>query len=112
MRIHAESLEARRHFSVGQPDLSFGDNGTLEAPAANFAGGTVSAALADGRFVLVTTDSSGDGQSSLIEVRRYLADGTADPSFGGAGGLPAGVARTTVAVDFGVSDVEVDATGR
>src|SRR5688500_13823945 len=82
-----ESLEARRHLSVGQPDPTFGDDGAVRIPVAP--GSSVGAmdTLVDGRFVVAhTTPDASDG--TILHVSRYLPDGDRDATFGGTDGEP------------------------
>ena len=76
----------RRLHPDGSPDTSFGAGGTLDL---DFGGRDVYALTlalqADGRIVLAAVPFDRDDGPHDVHVRRYLADGSPDPSFGSAG---------------------------
>ncbi|WP_437587616.1 hypothetical protein [Sorangium sp. So ce1000] len=73
-----------RFLASGQPDTTFGTGGQLVFGTSAISEGTAAiAVLDDGR--LLVTGSASHGGSADFEVRRFLADGAADPSFGDAG---------------------------
>lgn len=76
-----------RFLANGQPDTTFGTDGQLVFGASGIAESTAAiAVLDDGR--LLVAGSASHGGSADFEVRRFLPDGAADPSFG-AGGVVA-----------------------
>jgi uncharacterized delta-60 repeat protein len=69
-----------RFTAQGLPDSSFAGGGRVEVPAESYSRVDV-AAEPDGRIVTAAFS----GKSRTFEVRRFLPDGTPDPSFGTAG---------------------------
>jgi hypothetical protein len=70
-----ESLEARRHLSVGTPDPTFGDDGAVRIAVAPGSAVGAMDTLADGRFVVAhTTPDGADG--TILRVSRYLPNGS------------------------------------
>jgi uncharacterized delta-60 repeat protein len=106
-----ESLEARRHLSVGTPDPTFGDDGAVRIAVAP--GSSVGAmdTLADGRFVVARTASdAADG--TILHVSRFLPGGEPDATFGGTNGQPAGTVRIALPFRLNLYDLESDASGK
>jgi uncharacterized delta-60 repeat protein len=83
-----DSVRLTRMFGNGSLDADFDTDG--HAVAAIPAGGSSTAAVADGSAIVV----GGSAGSSSFSVARFLADGTLDPDFGGSG-------RTTFPVATG-----------
>lgn len=96
-----------RYLQDGQPDVTFGVGGqrVIQAPGADESV-AAAAVLADGR-ILVAGDSNANGNLDF-QVRRLLADGSSDPSFGvdGVATLP------ITGGDDGVEDMIVLSDGR
>jgi uncharacterized delta-60 repeat protein len=74
-------LVVARYLQDGQPDVTFGVGGqrVIQGPSADERV-AAAAVLADGR-ILVAGDSNANGNLDF-QVRRLLADGSSDPSFG------------------------------
>src|SRR5688572_6510380 len=106
-----ESLEARRHRSVGAPDPTFGDDGAVRIAVAPGSAVGGMDTLADGRFVVAhTTPDATDG--TILHVSRYLPDGEPDGTFGGTDGEPAGTRRIVLPFRLTLFDLESDANGK
>lgn len=75
-----------RYDSLGNPDLSFGTNGSVKTDF--FGRGDVARALAllpDGRIVAAGSAGEAGAPGAVFAVARYLENGTPDPTFDGDG---------------------------
>lgn len=75
-----------RYDTVGNPDLSFGTNGSVKTDF--FGRGDVARALAllpDGRIVAAGSAGEAGAPGAVFAVARYLENGTPDPTFDGDG---------------------------
>ncbi|WP_437974371.1 hypothetical protein WMF11_38610 [Sorangium sp. So ce295] len=73
-----------RFLATGQPDTTFGTGGQQVFGASASSERTAAIAVLDDGRILVGGSAGKDG-SSDFEVRRFLEDGAADPSFGASG---------------------------
>lgn len=94
------SVTLFRYNSDGSADTSFGTDGMIAYPIG--APGTYNAPLyrfeADGRFLVASGatqyDQNSNAHTSQIEVRRFLANGAPDTSFGGDGSVSISLGNT------------------
>lgn len=83
-KVGQRDLVVVRYLQDGQPDMTFGTSGrrVIEAPGSDERA-AAAAVLDDGR-ILVAGDTNANGNIDF-QVRRLLADGSSDPSFGVSG---------------------------
>lgn len=113
-RAILETLEDRRLLSA-VVDLDFGGNGSggvLDDISGGADAGRAVVALPNGSLLVAGTEATDTG-AHLIVVRRYLADGSVDPSFAAG----AGVAKSQLGSEFEffantVGGMAVDGEGR
>lgn len=98
---HGLSLAFARFLSDGTPDMSFGDQGSINPVLGAEALWLEDLALLPGGDLLATADA---GNSKYLI--RFQADGALDTSFGDQGVL------STTSLGLTVSDVDVQSTGR
>jgi Ca2+-binding RTX toxin-like protein len=98
--------------AAGELDSTFGTDSVVSV--ASDVAHAAMVAMRDGRIVVVHRPREIEGQPLVITLRRFMPDGTPDPSFGGVAhgqpaGTPAGTARVSglEGLPF-VEDVEVD----
>src|SRR5215203_4249960 len=77
-----ESLETRKLLSAVDLDPNFGDDGKVRTDLG--LDGAMAVAVLPGGKILV---AAGSDQGSAINLVRYNADGSLDPSFGGGDGV-------------------------
>src|SRR5688572_30396156 len=86
--VRGEMLEPRVLLAVIEVDRSFGDAGTAKAfaPNASFAGDMVLVAEAEGgKLVVAGTMVQEEPRLVRLDLARFNADGTPDPTFGPGG---------------------------